>query len=345
MAKVVVPGAEVAYTEATAGLNLNHYRTNLLVRVVLYRLAGAVEVGYDDLLVLSGFATAFAYEPQRFGCMYEWPEPPWEVDERFAWATGLAWQGHPRPDDVAAVWTTIRTAVDAGCALDGAWYDDLLFAGYAEADALDDCQVLAMGGWLDEPTWWPLAKLAEWHREFGRLGHVAGPTERRSPAELAPLCLRGMASYATADGRAGLEWLPGARFGLDGLAWYAQDVGDTGKAPESFNRAWVGCHAINRQILGRPAAARYLRRVADVLPGAVRADLLAAAGEYEAAWSAWRDWSRQLGHDSGLAPEEWPVIWGDPARRVAGAEAIRRAAGHEGAAAERLAKVVQQQGW
>jgi hypothetical protein len=336
-ARVVSGAVEACRRFPLDEISLTQTVSSTLCRSTLLKLAGAAEAEYEDILILSGRATAFAYHPQRPQPMQATPEDPAVVDARIAAATGFAWEALDRGEGGNEAWTVLRLSVDEGRAVHGGWIDDLILCGYDDPGPTDERAVLVGGGW-DLPAWWSWDRFDKWAAEFGAMARVGDRVALRPRSEIVREVMEVMARCAEDDPRAGVQYLRHAAYGLRGIEAFASDVADVARRPGYWNAGWLAGHCIYRQISGRAAAARYLRRAVADLPVRARVVTERAAQCFEQAAVAWAEWGGQLGHESGKTDaEEIRLLWLQAARRAAGAAAVRRAHAHESEAA-RLVK-------
>ena len=356
----VLPNLQEAYLQAQQELEpLGERRTNLVARLAILQSMGIDNVDYDTLMVLTGFATSFAYHPKHFNIMYFPPEDPLRHERRIARFAGREWELLQRsPEEVQwrtdgntgrlesaeQAWNLIKASIDADKPIQATFMDDYVLIGYEDAEKTTERKVYSVGGW-DPPCWWDWVKLENWVKHFGRMSRPGGCVEPLPVQEIAPEVIGAMAEYWANDGRKQLAWVARGegKYGSEGLKAFADDIANMAMRPEEFDGGWLGCHCIYRQITGRPAAARYLRSVASELPGGEH--LLGAADQYDAAWRNWLAWGRELGNGAGVTKaEELAKLWADPKRRAAGAEAVRAAAACERSAWEHLKAAVSAAG-
>ncbi|MHC4716019.1 MAG: hypothetical protein ACYS5V_03555, partial [Planctomycetota bacterium] len=198
----------------------------------------------------------------------------------------------------------------------------------------------------DEWTW---EQFKKWHSRGmvrGWLGRIEGSVEPWGRRESAIEVLKLMVSAANGDDSRrrpndGVVW------GVVGIEAYADDLADMSKsgAPEDkkgyFQGGWRGCHNVYPQMSGRPAAATYLKRIAPAFQGDTKEHILAAGKSYEDATGAWRAFEAQLGRP---VADKHNDAWQSEANRVAGAKAVREAAGHERKAIAELTKALAAEG-
>jgi hypothetical protein len=252
-----------------------------------------------------------------------------EPDRRIAEATGFGYEWVPFEGQKGA-WQVIVESVDAGASVKGWDWENLLFAGYQDAETPEGRKVYAMADGPDTYSkWLTWAEFGEWLKRMEtwnecRLGRHAGCVEPKPPGEIAERVLRDLVAWSTEHPSSITDRWPKATYGLAGIARYA----DTLEISDP-DEDWVACHPINGQWTVRNSTGVYLRRVAEggLFPAPVNAHLLAAANEYRAAYASWqRLYNDYLGHG---VPEEKRKT---PAHRLAGAAAVRQGLEREEAA-------------
>lgn len=183
--------------------------------------------------------------------------------------------------------------------------------------------------------WWSWRHLERWvARGPGkRLGVLRYSAKGQPKTDVvAAELIRSIVEWSIGDPRA--EGTENGEWGLDGLESYAADIANPKKTPGDFHLGWIGDFAIYIQWTARRCLATYLRRVAKEFTEGTSPSIITAAEKLEMADTAWREWEEHLGFRAN------PRAWQDRERRVAGADAVRKAVGHEGAALEDLKKAV-----
>ena len=311
-----------------------------LCRSALLKLAGAQRAEYEDILVLTGQATAFAYHHRRHHPMQVTPDEPGVVEERISRATGFAWQTLDHEGGGENAWRAIRGAIDGGKAVHGVWIDDLIFCGYDDPGIVEERRLLVGGGW-DAPAWWTWDRFDKWAAEFGVLGCVGDPVPIAPRIETIRDVVGAIVRGAEADPRANVQYLRHARYGLEGIRAFAEDIATVARTPDHWHACWLGGHCVYRQISGRAAAARFLQASSSETPPAAAQALTEAARHYERAAHAWGDWGRYLGYESGCTDaEEIRLLWMQTANRVHGAQAVQRALDSETDACRHLKRAL-----
>jgi DNA-binding transcriptional MerR regulator len=338
-AQVVLMDAIEAFQRTEREIKYWQPRSFAQVRVVCMQAAGWKEADYDTIMTILGFGPSFAYHPKKF-----WPQylAPDGSGERLARATGFGWEWK-QYETVEEYWQALKETLDGGKPIHAPYYEEVIFAGYQDADGQDGRKVrpLAPHGVGVEPdTWWTWQEFEEWFDKWSHkvLGRHTERVPQFAPRESATETLEAIVQMATDDPRARNPDFDGVKWGLEGLEAYADDVGDmskSGKADEYFYGGWMGCHAIYPQISGRASAAVYLERLGKsaIFPGAINEHILAAAESYGAARAAWGEYEKHLGNEEAAeASDSWMI----EEHRLAGAAAIRRAIDHERAAIDRV---------
>lgn len=312
--------------EHTDEADLNPIRTELLSRLVCMRASGFFETDYDTLVVLSGYATSFAYHPKKYWIMYRPPDSPPETQQRIVAGTGFGWEALSVKKDADKAWHLIVETLDSGRPLQASWMDDFIIAGYQDAAEKQNRKLYVLGKWAP-PNWMPWKDLEEWAQRFGWLSRPSG--EVKPPQDLTREMLAKTVAWSHGDGRSQEKSMAEGAFGLAGIEAYAADVADASKPPEHFDDGWLNCHAINRQTSGRKCASNWLARVAGGMKDPAASALRTASAQYASAYAAWGEFRTAMLGDAKLKLEAAQEAWRDPQRRAAGAAAIRKAIENE----------------
>jgi hypothetical protein len=282
------------------------------------------DVDFDQIAALSGASALFAYQPGEF--MPKYAHLVVDPDERIAEATGfgyqwVSWEG------IEGAWQVIVESIDAGKSVKGWDWENILFAGYQEADTPSARKVYAMADgpgtysrWLtwDEFGEW-VDRVHKWNE--CRLGWYSGRVQTRPPAEVAQRVMRDLVAWSVEPPRSARERWSEATFGLAGIEAYAAAC-----EASDPNEDWTACHDINGQWTVRNSTGVYLQRVAEagLFSEQVNAHLLTAAQEYRAAYESWQQlYVQYLGHG---VPE---IKRKSTEHRAAGAAAVREGLQHE----------------
>jgi hypothetical protein len=144
--------------------------------------------------------------------------------------------------------------------------------------------------------------------------------------------MRDLVAWSAAPPAALQKKYPAAIFGLSGIETYAADCGDTARFED-----WLACHPINPQWAIRNSTGVYLKGVAkaNLFPEQVNAHLLAAAGQYRAAYECWQAFYALLGHGASETARKLED------RRQAGAAVVRAWLSHERAALDEVGRALQ----
>jgi hypothetical protein len=252
-----------------------------------------------------------------------------EPDERIAEDTGFGYEW-VQWEDAEGAWQVIVDSIDAGKSVKGWDWENILFAGYQDADAPSARKVYAMADgpdtyskWLswDEFGEW-VERVTKWNES--RLGRHKGRVPTKPPGEVARRVMKDLVAWSVEAPASALKLWPEATYGLAGIEAYAAAC--EASDPEED---WVACHPINGQWTVRNSTGVYLERVAetDLFAPDVNAPLLAASREYRAAYESWQQlYNRYLGH--GVPEAKRKTV----EHRLAGAAAVRRGLEHEKAA-------------
>ncbi|MBM3240169.1 hypothetical protein FJZ31_28120 [Candidatus Poribacteria bacterium] len=320
----------------------------LSLHLVQMRSAGWKDVDFDQIAAVSGVSALFAYEHGTF-------EPKYAhhligMDDRITEATGFGyeWVGF---SGINEAWAIIKESVDSGRSVKGWFWENILFAGYQDADKPEDRKIFAMA---DGPgtfaEWWSWEKFG---KEFvdlvtrwGATG-LGRQTERvpTKPAnEVALRIIKDLVEWSNNPPEQIRKKYPKASFGLAGIELYADHCADMEKY-EDFG----SCHDINPQWPVRNSSSVYLKRVAKtykfpdntftylayVFPDDINTHLLKASDEYKNAYIYWKQFYNHLSYGG---EEGWGKI---AEHRIAGTEGIRKALEHEKSAIAELKIVLE----
>ncbi len=307
-----------------------------LCRSTLLKLAGAARAEYEDILVLSGRATAFAYHPIRPAQLEQPPDDPGAVEARISGATGFAWESLTYDGTSEDAWRAVRASLDEGRPLQARWTDDLIFCGYRDDTTPEGREVMVGGGW-DAPTWWSWGRFDKWVAEFGVMGRVGSGVTVAPRHQTARASLEAMARAAEADPRGSATPGGSTGYGTAGIRAFARDLGDLALRPDHWGGCWISGYCVYRQVSGRAAAARFVRAaVADCAPAAAQS-LLAAAESFERAAEAWAGWDAELGFGAARSGSVEPrSLWYSAGNRRQASFWVHRACEHETEAARQL---------
>lgn len=302
----------------------------LSLHLVQMREAGWDDVDYDHLAAVSGASALFAYQPGDFAPKYA--NLSIGMDDRIAEATGFGYAWTPFIGAEGA-WSAIVESVDAGKSVKGWDWENILFAGYEEAEDANRRRVYAMADGPDTYSrWLTWAEFAAWVariEEWG-IGQLGSHTERvpTKPAdEIAARVMADLVEWSENTPAHIVEKYPKATFGLAGIELYAEHCADM----EQFED-FGSCHGINPLWCLRNSSASYLRRVAEA--GTTDERLMAASNEFRTAYLYWKQFGLHLTHGSpegsGTSEEH----------RAEGASALRKALAHEKAALATVARIL-----
>jgi hypothetical protein len=316
-------------------------RGYIVMQTICARVAGW-DVDYDTLMTVSGWGASFAYHHKDYVVNYY---APGDADGRVTRATGFGWEWkrYATPEEY---FQAIKETVNAGKVAHAPFMEEVLFAGYEDADDPKDRKVRPLAFVFVDTDWWTWEQFVDWHQKHSAGGMLGRHTKRvaaRSARETALTTLGLLVEYSTSDPRATGRWdaKSGATFGLAGLEAYAADIADLtkdGKKEGYFQGGWRGCHNIYPQLGGRWGVANYLDDLSKshALSEGARAHIVAAAKEYQLACDAWEQWEVHLGDRQKKGQDGWS----DDMQRTAGAMAIRKAIAHEKAGLVEIAKAL-----
>lgn len=306
----------------------------LSFHLIQMHVAGWTDVDFDTLTAVSGASALFGYQPGEF--MPKYAHLSVGADQRIADAIGFGYEWMSF-DSIEDAWDIIKHSVDAGKPVKGWDWENILFAGYRDAEQPEDRQLYALA---DGPgtysKWLTWAEFTEWYERVKGWGAAAfgRHTERvaMKPAnEVARQVIQDLIAWSVEPPQAVRDRFSKATFGLDGIEVYAAMCADT----EAYEDV-VACHDINPQWTTRNSTAVYLKRVAEagLFFEAVNVHLLIASEQYRAAYECWQAYYKLLGH---RATESTRNV---KARRLAGAAVVRAWLAHEKVAIAELERVL-----
>jgi DNA-binding transcriptional MerR regulator len=177
--RVVLIDAVEAFQRVEREIKYWQPRSYVQVRVVCMQAAGWKDADYDTIMTISGFGPSFAYHPQKF-----WPQylAPSGCDERIARAAGFGWEWQ-RSETIEDYWQALKETIDAGKPIHAPYYEEVIFAGYQDAEEQDERKVRPLaphGVGADPDAWWTWKEFEKW---FDKWSHkVRGRhTERTEP--------------------------------------------------------------------------------------------------------------------------------------------------------------------
>ena len=296
----------------------------LSFHLIQMRAAGWKDTDFDQIAAVSGASALFAYEHGTFDPKYA--HHLIGMDERITEATGFGYEW-VRFSDIDEAWVIIKESVDSGRSVKGWFWENIMFAGYQDADKPEDRKVFAIS---DGPEtfaeWWSWEKFDKEYIKlvtgWGATG-LGRYTERvpTKPANAVALrVIKDLVEWSTNPPEQILKKYPKATFGIAGIELYAKNCADMEKF-EDFG----SCHDINPQWHIRNSSSVYLKRVSEakVFPEKVNVHILKAADEYKNAYVYWKQFYNHLSYGGG---EGWGKI---AEHRIAGADGISKALEHE----------------
>ncbi|MGD8240676.1 MAG: hypothetical protein PVH68_19145, partial [Armatimonadota bacterium] len=306
------------------------YLTTLLIQM---HAAGWKDIDLETLAAVSGASAFFGYERGEFGPKYAFHHR--DPNGLVAQATGYG-TGSVRAGDAAEAWEFVRESVDSGRPVSG-WHGELmLLAGYRDADEEADRQLFAMkdgNGYFAE--WWDWETFAEWVGGGQHLSRHSGRVEPEPEREVALRVIRDLVALSEGVPESVQKAFPNATFGLAGIEAWAADCADMEEHED-----WGMCHPENPQWTVRNSTAIYLERLAEKgVPSAQATEHVRRASEsYRAAYRSWQGAYGLVGY---AAPDGSGKV---KEKRLAAADAVRRAAEHERAAIAELRLALQAEG-
>jgi len=307
----------------------------LSLHLVQMRSAGWKDMDYDQIAAVSGASALFGYEPGEFRPKYA--NRSIGMDERIAEATGFGYEWI-KYEGIDGAWELLKASVDSGKSVKGEDWENIMFAGYQDAEKPEDRKVYAMadgpGNYSKWITWKEFGeyidRMKQWNcMQFGRY------TERilTKPAdEVATRVIKDLVEWSNNPPENISKIFPKATFGLAGIQIYADDCADMEK-----NKDFGPCHDINPQWPVRNSSSVYLKQVAkaNVFPDNINTHLLKASDEYKNAYIYWKQFYNHLSYGGGDG-------WGKIAEhRLAGTESLRKALEHEKLAIAELKIVLE----
>ena len=297
----------------------------LSLHLVQMRVAGW-QADFDQVAVVSGASALFAYQQGEF--MPKYAHLNVDPDRRIAEATGFGYEWVDF-DGLEGAWALLRESVDAGLSVKGWDWENILFAGYQDAQVVEERKVFAMADGPDTyARWLTWDEFGEWTKRMkewkcSRFGRNTQRVETMPAQEVSRRVMRDLVAWSVELPESIPKMWPEATFGLAGIQAYADacQASDPGED-------WVACHDINPQWTIRNATGAYLRQVGEgkVFSEAVSAHLLAAATQYRAAYECWQAFYKLLGHRASETARK------TRARRLAGAAVAHAWLAHEKAA-------------
>ena len=304
----------------------------LSLHVVEMRAAGW-HVDFDRIAAVSGASALFGHQPGEF--MAKYAHTRLDLDDRIAQATGFGYEWVEFADVDEAWQVVVDSIINAGTALKGWDWENILFGGYEDAATPEDRRVFAMADgpgtyarWLtwDEFGEW-VTRMGEWKCQ--RFGRYRGRVEAKPSPEVARRVMRDLVAWSVEPPENIIQNWPEATWGLAGIEALAAEV-----KTSSLDEDWVACHGLNPQWTIRNSTAIYLKDIAEeeVFSEAVNMHLIAAAEQYRSAFECWQAFEALLGHNTSETARK------TKARRSAGAAIVYAWLEHEKAA---LAEVEQ----
>lgn len=320
----------------------------LSLHLVQMRSAGWKDADYDQIAAVSGVSALFGYEHGTF-------EPKYAhhligMDDRITEATGFGYEWVSF-NGINEAWNIIKESVDSGRSVKGWFWENIMFAGYQDAEKPEDRKVFAMA---DGPgtfaEWWSWEKFGKEYIDLvtkwgaTSLGRYTKRVPTKPANEVALRVIKDLVEWSINPPEQILKKYPKATFGLAGIQLYADDCADMEK-----NKDFGSCHDINPQWTPRNSSSVYLKKVAKsykfpdndytylsyIFPDDINTHLLKASDEYKNAYIYWKQFYNHLSYGG---EEGWGKI---AEHRLAGTESLRKALEHEKLAIAELKIVLE----
>jgi hypothetical protein len=288
----------------------------------------------DIVVAVSGASALFGYVEDGFMPKYAFHRVG--VAGRVTKATGFGYEW-VRYQDVDDAWRILKESVDAGKPVSAAHVEDVLFAGYQDAVAVEDRKVFAIAlEPEDYGTWWSWKQFSRWSKSEGkhngqRLGRHTKREEAEDPATVALRVMKDLVEWSQSPPESVRKAFPKAIWGVAAITACAEHCADI-----EGRKKWGFCHNLNSQWPTRKSTAAYLRKVAadNLFSEDVSKRLDGASDLYQKAYDEWVVAYKNVswgGPDGGDA---------NPENRKTAAAALRRAADAERAAIGEIEKIL-----
>ena len=131
----------------------------LSFHVIQMRAAGWKDTDFDEVAAVSGASALFAYEHGTFDPKYA--HHLIGMDDRITEATGFGYEW-VKFKGIGEAWAIIKESVDSGRSVKGWFWENILFAGYQDADKPEDRKVFAIADGPDTfAEWWSWGKFGK----------------------------------------------------------------------------------------------------------------------------------------------------------------------------------------
>ena len=288
----------------------------------------------DIVVAVSGASALFGYVEDGFMPKYAFHRVG--VAERVAKATGFGYEW-VRYKDTDDAWRILKESVDAGKPVSAAYVEDVLFAGYQDAEEVEDRKVFAIALEPEDfGTWWNWKQFRKWSKSEGkhngqRLGRHTKRVAADDPATVALRVMKDLVAWSSAPPAQVQKAFPKAIWGVAGISTCAEHCDDI-----EGRKEWGFCHNLNSQWPTRKSTSVYLKQVAEerIFPDTVSKHLLAAGDLYQKAYD---EWVTAYNNVSWGGPKDGDA---NPENRKIAAKALRNAADCESRAISELKKVM-----
>jgi hypothetical protein len=243
--------------------------------------------------VLNGYATSFAYHPQKSWIVHARPGSVWAPEPLVVRGTGIGYEWLDKAPDVEDAWDTVKSVLGEGRVLEAAWLDDFVIAGYREGRRPAQRQVFVVGK-RSAPKWIPFSEFVDWHSEFGRMAFATSVQKRPEPElAIAREVLERALAWSVTDQRARDDGMRDASYGLEGMLTYARDLAASTASGSYIDNAWYRS-AIKLQSAARRSMAVWLERKKACFESGAAEELARASGMYREACALWGQLSELL---------------------------------------------------
>jgi hypothetical protein len=308
-------------------------------------LQGYEKIDYPLIMVVSCAAANFHYNPnEKFWCYMVSPDP---VDRRFLKRTGFKYN-FIQPDLPEEAYDFIKRHITAGRAVVGSWYSTLLFYGFDESQEEPVLYYYNMP-FAENGAKWAMPEFVKDYWGAPVPKELIAVTEKFADIDYAhevQYALKRIVQCAKQNLLLKSSFPEGydvsdIATGFKAYEAYAADLDDMSKKLNKsyddktgyFDIGW-SCYAIYPQWTARASTAVFLRKyAAKYIPDKTLLEHLAKAADYyDLEIQSWKEWEKHLGRNLELyasSPEkamtDLQKRWNDPARRKAGAAAVREA--------------------
>ena len=269
--------------------------------VCLYAV-GEKEIDYETISTVTGHGITFSYHREKFWA--GWVFIPGEL-ERLAKLSGYSFNRSFEVDTVEKAWDFIKKGVDSGSAVQAEHFEHMVYAGYKDADRINERQVLAMcRPFANPPKWWTWEEFSQSRNVDGdkSMAYIDGKSPKAANNELVKEVLDNIVKWSAGDPRANKDFLKDIKWGLEAMRAFRDDVTNLNLKKNDFASGWLACHALTPQWSARRATAKWLEKICDEssLTKETIANLNNSKEQYMQAYDTWRQFDR-----IGQAKQSW----------------------------------------